>query len=558
MSVLGRSGRAYPALLACIVLLALALRFWGISWGLPLELHPDEYIVARIPESMERNHTWDPGRYNRPNHVSVYLSFLAQEAISRIIMGESLVESFARDMSMHYLVSRCLVAIQGALLVLAVYWFLWDESRGAALVSSFLVAVMPPFVEQSRFATPDIPVTLYMCLALCCCKVYIGRPALTPLAAACFCAALAFCEKYPGLLVTVAIGGTVAWAHRSKPQRGVLWIGVAAFLYVAFCFLVSPFLFLHWQSVFQAVFLEANDHHRGATGNYFQNMRFYGYRYLLYSGLFLTACGILGLVRTLQQASPTRVLAAFGIFYGFAISALGLHWERWALPIWLSFVMFAGLGMFDLLERLREGSGRYRRFAATTAACLAALALLNEFSNGVRTTLYYGLPDTRVVSQSIVSEYGITLENALVDGWSPLILAHGDSAFREVSSGPVRPEQYRFLVLSSYITQRNSHVSKRGEKPDSRTTFYQEAFQLPRLGDFRAIAPPVGSAFGPAALNPLEPVNLLQNASIIARCLGSRAGIYGGPDIAIFRVTETFANSLQSLREDGPGNGTKK
>ena len=101
-------------------------------------------------------------------------------------------------------------------------------------------------------------------------------------------------------------------------------------------------------------------------------------------------------------------------------------------------------------------------------------------------------------------------------------------------------------------------MSKRGEKPDSRTTFYQEAFQLPRLGDFRAIEPPVGSAFGPAALNPLEPVNLLRNASIIARCLGSHAGIYGGPDISIFRVTETFANSLQSFREDEPANGTKK
>jgi 4-amino-4-deoxy-L-arabinose transferase-like glycosyltransferase len=558
MSVLSRSGRAYPALLAYIVLLALALRFWGISWGLPLELHPDEYIVARIPERMEKNHTWDPGRYNRPNHVSVYLSFLAQEVISRIIMGESLVESFARDRSMHYIVSRCLVAIQGVLLVLAVYWFLRDESRGAALVSSFLVAVMPPFVEQSRFATPDIPVTLYMCLALCCCKVYLGRPALRPLAAACFCAALAFCEKYPGLLVTAAIGGAVAWEHRSKPQRAILWIGVAAFLYVVFCFLVSPFLFLHCQSVFRAVFVEANDHHRGATGNYFQNLGFYGYRYLLYSGFFLTACGIWGLVRTLRQASPTRVLATFGLFYGLAISALGLHWERWALPIWLSFVMLAGLGISDLFEGLREGASRYRRFAVTAAACLSVLALLNAFSNGVRTTLYYGLPDTRIISQTIMSEYGITRENALTDGWSPLILAHGDSAFREISSGAVRPGQYRFLVLSSYISRWRSHVRKQGEKPNSCTTFYQEAFQLPRLGDFRAIEPPVGSAFGPAVLNPLEPLNLLRNASLIARCLGTHAGTYGGPDILIFHVTETFANDLQYLRDDEPTNGTKK
>ena len=167
---------ASPLPLFCVLLLALALRVWGITWGLPsathyFSYHPDETVVlekSSIVMNVFAGHLL-PHYYNYPS-LQLYLVCFAN-TLAALFGG---LEIVPKDFSIWYpqwakmyLVGRCLTVGMGVGTVWATYAVgarLWG--RRAGLAAGLLLAVMPLHAQQSHFLTVDVPATFWVMLSL--------------------------------------------------------------------------------------------------------------------------------------------------------------------------------------------------------------------------------------------------------------------------------------------------------------------------------------------------------------------------------------------------------
>ena len=147
-----------------VLLLALPLFAWGISWGLPSRLGwaGDEIMPRAVEQAARRGfaagwHTKYP-----PVH---YMVLAALHAPVRALAGE---ETSPAELD-HRLIlaSRWLSVLMALGAVWAVYRAAREatDRRGAAL-AALAVALMPPFVYFAKTANPEMPMLFWLALSL--------------------------------------------------------------------------------------------------------------------------------------------------------------------------------------------------------------------------------------------------------------------------------------------------------------------------------------------------------------------------------------------------------
>lgn len=151
-----------------ILLLALALRFSGLQWGLPnaehwYSYHPDERQIALAVSNVAND--WNPHFFNYPS-LFIFLTYFAYLIQSGLGLQTNVAQPWA---PLHdvILCGRIVCALLGAFTVPAVYLIgkrLADEKM--ALLAAFLLAVAPGHLQHSHFATVDVPATFFVAWSL--------------------------------------------------------------------------------------------------------------------------------------------------------------------------------------------------------------------------------------------------------------------------------------------------------------------------------------------------------------------------------------------------------
>src|SRR5438045_8194278 len=100
--------------LGCVLAFALALRLWGISFGLPYTFHPDELRDVGEALRLAGGQT-DALSFGNP---ALY-QYILVGVFWAIVGQERLADA---DSSVLYLAARITSAVLGSLTVLAVYW----------------------------------------------------------------------------------------------------------------------------------------------------------------------------------------------------------------------------------------------------------------------------------------------------------------------------------------------------------------------------------------------------------------------------------------------------
>ena len=167
---------ASPLPLAAVLLLALGLRVWGLTWGLPsathyFSYHPDESVVLET-SSVTMNVFAGrllPHFYNYGS-LQLYLVCFAN-TLAALFGGVDIVpKDFAvwyPQWAKMYLIGRCLTVGMGVGTVWAVYAIglrLWG--RRAGLLAALTLAIMPLHAQHSHFLTVDVPATFWGILSL--------------------------------------------------------------------------------------------------------------------------------------------------------------------------------------------------------------------------------------------------------------------------------------------------------------------------------------------------------------------------------------------------------
>src|SRR5262245_3294944 len=245
------SFRVYPWLFV-ILAAALALRLFGLRYGLPAVYNPDEVAI------MSRALAFAKGDLNPHNFLYPTLYFyvlFAWEGLTALLaVATGAVASFGAfqreffvDPTRVYAAGRLLTALLGTATVIATF-ALARRLAGpiAGLAAAVAVAVSPLHVRDSHYVKHDVPVALLIVLAyLAYEKLWRRFPGETgtfetvrtsEVAWAAVVTGLAFSTHYYAIFLAIPL----AWsaARRAASAQEALWrIGLAAVISAAIFFL---------------------------------------------------------------------------------------------------------------------------------------------------------------------------------------------------------------------------------------------------------------------------------------------------------------------------------
>lgn len=150
--------RQYSALV-CILLLGLAIRLWGVSFGLPAQLHPDEPQNFLTAQELHRT-----GTISRENRIGysyppLYIRLLL---LQQVLLGRvSQFTGFECSQACLFLIGRVLnVVLSTGTIVVAFLLTRLVATPLAALSAALFSALNPTLIEHARYMTADVPVTL--------------------------------------------------------------------------------------------------------------------------------------------------------------------------------------------------------------------------------------------------------------------------------------------------------------------------------------------------------------------------------------------------------------
>ncbi|HEX6660349.1 MAG TPA: glycosyltransferase family 39 protein [Sphingomicrobium sp.] len=337
--------------IALILLVALALRFNNIAFGLPSLWDPDEPTFMLIPLNMLTDRTFDPGWFGHPGSTTIYLIGLIEGAAAGFGLAIGRypdIASFARaafeDPSLLLIPARVVMALIGVGTVWLTY-FVGRRLHGTTtgLVAALLLAINALHIAWSQVVRTDINASLFMLTALLFSIRAYEQGRLKDYVLAGAFAGLATVTKWPAITVFVAVVG--AAAGRGLDRRELAKLGASAAALVAAMFLASPFVFIDWRTVLSNLNGEAKPTHLAHTGaGFLSNLRFY----LIFQ--IRSAMGWIGLTAVLagawllaneSRAARWTLIPAAGAFLAL-ICAQHLIWSRWMLPVLPTMCIFAG------------------------------------------------------------------------------------------------------------------------------------------------------------------------------------------------------------------------
>lgn len=522
-------------ILIILIIIGAILRANGLGFGLPLRLHTDEVAIVEKAAAVAASGDLDPRIYNRPSHVSIYLNAFFYKSFSAVRCllfhdCEGIRTQFSKNPTPYVYLSRIITACLGSLMILSMF-LLGKEvgGRKVGLLSSAFTAFFPSFIRHSHYVTPDIPLTFFISMvALFTCK-YMKSRKLVFLILGCLFSGLATAEKYPGILSMTMIFLGVVFSHRRKKEDILKLLPLSVVAFLSSLFIAAPFIFLNYKGVLKALAEEKASYHLGASGlGWGGNLLYYIGTLLDNTGILLGLFFLLGLVlfiikfKTYTRVKHYLTVSLFGFVYWALISKLAIHWERWAVPMYIVPIIIASVGVewiSTFLKKKKIGLS----FVLTI---FLAIMLSSLFFRGIMQSLSFNWKDTRVVSKHWISLNLPAYAKIVADAYSPLKPGCcGSVAVKSLEQ--YKKEGIEYVLVSSFIYQR---ILAEKERYQDEVIFYTRVFESEYLV----------KEFLPAnmELGNNDIITVYRGIKELIRYIQHREVYLRGPVIKIYRISE--------------------
>lgn len=369
--------RRSTSTLLLILVVAAALRLWGIGSGIPFAVGVDEPEIMHRVLIMMRTGDFNPHFFHYPTFY-IYLQLAL--ACARFLVGAmggawtSLDQVTTADF---YLWGRALTAAFGTLTVLFVHQIGLRWGARHAALGAGLMAVMPLHVRESHYVLTDVPATCLVTLTWLLAQRAHEQPRLPAFAMAGASAGLAAATKYPAalalLLPLLAVWMTAApLALRSAACAAVIAASAATFL------LAAPFTVLDLPGFLNGYAHLAGDYTaqplvEPAGLTYLKHLR----NALQWPAFLLVIGGIIfGAVRAVRGPGRLRwtLAVTFPLLYFWFISGQSLVFGRYLLPLVPFLCVLAGVAVVSGVSVLRRFDiPRAPRTVIIAALTIAAL-----------------------------------------------------------------------------------------------------------------------------------------------------------------------------------------
>ena len=438
------------AFLVAIFAFSLAVRAIGIKHGFPLLTHPDEALIFDRVFNMTLARTLNPGNFNRPNQILYLINFFYLNFLSYLRFGENFANAFHKYYLSFYAYSRFLISVFGSMIPIVAYKIGKEFKPKFGVPAALVFTLFPSYVMHSLFITPDILITLFTLLVMYFTIQYLNRQEEYLLNIAVIFAAINTAEKYPGLIsLGIVFLGIILNAvdhpdhSLRKSFRSIFRKSLkATLLFIFILFLVAPYLFIEYEAVIKAIIVESGPTHLGADNlGWLGNLWFYVTAFSSWVNMLAFVFIGFGLYAMIKWRKASSLLLLYGILYWIILSALSLHWERWALPMYITPLFLIAVGINFLL--IKVNNHRLLKWVATFfLTVFFTLQLITTVHTSIRMTF----TDTREVALNYCNEMGITAENSLFEGYTPLQPQHPKTIFNEYEEITY---DIRYIVLSS-------------------------------------------------------------------------------------------------------------
>jgi hypothetical protein len=311
----------------------------------------------------------------------------------------------------------------GSVIPLVAYKIGKEFKINFAIPAAIVFAFFPSFVIHSHFITPDIPITLITLLVILFAIKYLNDEKLIYLYLATIFSAINTAEKYPGLLsiiiifvtISIHIFGNDKLSIREKISNlikgGLRIVGV---FFLAF-YIVAPNVFIEFGKVIQTIQYEARSTHLGADNlGWIGNMFFYIERFSSFTNIFTIIFFIFGIIYIIKHKNINFVLLFYGVFYWVSLSYLSLHWERWALPMYITPLFIVSIGITYLFQITKEN-----KILRIISLLIIVGFITHQFLYSLSASIKLSFTDTRVVALEYCLENEITRENSIYEGYTP-------------------------------------------------------------------------------------------------------------------------------------------
>ena len=509
-----------------IYFVALVVRVIGLKFSFPLLTHHDEKAIIDPLVEMSRNHTLDSGLYARPNQFLYSVLFGYLNLLSKVLFHKNFGWAYSDDPLFFYFHSRLMVALLGAT-VPALAWKIGKLFKGVdfSLAAAFLTCFYPQFIVHSHYITGDILNTVLSLAIILCCLIYLKKKKLVWFVLACIIVALNTVEKYPGILaygiVLVTLGiNTFSQennCNQKKWRKFLSGILISLLIIVLSMFIFAPHLFFKLEMVRDAILIEARPTHLGADNlSWFGNLLFYLQVFIQEGGWLVVIFTIVGLVFSIFSKKPTILLLYFGAGYWVALSRLGLHWERWSLPMMITPLFLAAFGLTKLWEAIK-----HQRAVKVFATIFLGLFGLIYVLNGLTSSVLLTWQDTRSAALEYATNNDITQENSVYEGYTPFLSRTATTIF---DFDFHNPGQIDYVILSSNMYGR---FEAEPDRYTSENDYYADLRNSATLiGEFKS---------SPKPKNILEQLTVLGNY-LNKKIIGTKTTFTKGPTIQIYQL----------------------
>lgn len=368
---------------ACVLFgaLALAVRLYGVKYGLPFALKSDEPYI--IDSAMGNFFSQTPIILGWPGSLLVlvlfvlyFIYYITLKITGTVARVEDLIFLYWDDPTGFYLAGRILVAASGAITVAVLYRVCAKiHGRGVAVLSSLFLTFAFMHVRHSHFALPDIPMTLLLVIALSLSwRIMKGTGVWAYIAVGALCG-LSASLKFNSLIVVFP----VLFAHFLRERRGSRLEGGKLLAFAAsimiFFYIGCPYILTDPKAVLASVrevVIGQKD-----IGNTRAVPRGSPLSYLLWNVLphstswamvVLSMVGMGALFLVPSRWSP--ILASYPVIYVLLLATSKTLFLRYSIPLAPFMAIFSAVALTRLAGFIR--SQRARRYALV-AASLAVL-----------------------------------------------------------------------------------------------------------------------------------------------------------------------------------------
>ena len=458
-------------LLGLIFIAALALRLFGIWYGLPAEYRPDEDMVINrglniLDGQFDVHYFMWPSLYFWMAAPILFVTMIVGNifGITGWPVGNAIIAATTNP-TPYYLAMRSFDSLCGAALIFPVFFLArrLTHRESTAIIAALIAATAFISVRESHFGLQDAPAALCVAFALLLAvRAYQQHPAMRTntfwvraqpwLIAAGLAGAATALKFHPGIVLAPVLILAVVRNWKIAICGGV----VAVITYLV----LSPELLFHPKSVIGGV-LHASLDKVGGTFNFEPSLSYYFFTVLPAGyGIPVLVLGVIGAARMFRNRNLAGIVLFVDVvlvvlFMGHAASSF----FRYMLPVLPGLAVLAAFGIQTLADLGRK-LWRYQ-VAATVALALVACIpmLISDFyfdglmaTTDTRTVLYdwalANIPSTNSVAVGQFS--GFFHDQAFVDSKYNYT---GDGAAKGVIDSRLGPWHQIYLYDLDNIAQ---------------------------------------------------------------------------------------------------------